>query len=47
MSERASKEPKVYLNDIFEINIEIIWDIVKNKIPNLKTSVKKIKKGLV
>ena len=40
------REYKVYIDDIiheyFGIDLRILWDIIANKIPELKNSVKRI-----
>ena len=35
----------ILIHSYFGINTEIVWDIVKNKVPGLKIQVKKIIKG--
>ena len=32
----------ILIHDYFGVDLEIIWDVIENKIPNLKSSVKQI-----
>jgi len=32
----------ILIHEYFGVNLEIIWDVVSNKIPSLKSSIKKI-----
>lgn len=32
----------ILIHEYFGVNLEIIWDVVANKVPELKTSIKKI-----
>ena len=36
----------ILIHGYFDIDLEIVWDIVENKIPELKNSIKQIKKAL-
>jgi len=35
----------ILIHRYFDVNVRILWDIVKNKLPNLKKKVSKILKG--
>jgi uncharacterized protein with HEPN domain len=36
----------ILIHEYFGINLEIVWDVVSNKIPALKESIKKIMHGM-